>query len=136
MCDISVFSCRRFTAWHRNKYSLFSFDHLDIVNHKFIVQRNRDDCSHLTIQCNFAHSHICNFHPSIAFPSSARLCAANFYSSFIKYTFGFASSSCFGGDQGHKLYHASMIACDFDPLVLSNDETVFFLYNDANITWL
>ena len=37
MCDISVFSCRRFTAWHRNKYSLFSFDHLDIVNHKFIV---------------------------------------------------------------------------------------------------
>ena len=27
-------------------------------------------------------------------------------------------------------------ACDFDPLVLSNDEAVFLLYNDANITWL
>ncbi len=62
MGDITIDTIRRLAARHGDKQPLFSFDYLDVVNCKFIVQGNGHHRLHLTVRRDLANSDICYVH--------------------------------------------------------------------------
>ena len=62
MCNISILSIRRFTAWHCDKQSFLSFNHFNIMNDELFIYGDRHHRLHLAFSGNFSYPYICNFH--------------------------------------------------------------------------
>ena len=65
MCDIPEIPVAGFSARHRNKQSLFPFDHFDIMYDKFIIDCDRYHGFHLAFFFHLADSNVCNLPESL-----------------------------------------------------------------------
>ena len=62
MCDIAVLPVRSLTARHCDEQSFFSFDYLNIMYDKFVIDCDRHNRLHFSFFCYLAYSHVCNVH--------------------------------------------------------------------------